>query len=94
MRYFVLVDLCDQAPFLPAEIRTWPPEHFLSWLALFGEVAAAAPRPGDPADLQFYVFRAPSGRETGFALSTDGRFYVLSPRLSQVWGEPKWVYTP
>jgi hypothetical protein len=75
MRVFVLVDLDTQAERLPTEVRTWPPERFLSWLQLSGElVEFDAPRLGYSASTRLFGFHAPSGLVTSFTLTEQGRF--------------------
>jgi hypothetical protein len=86
MRVFVLVDLDTQAERLPPEVRTWPPERFLSWLQLSGElVEFDAPRLGYSAGTRLFGFRAPSGLVTSFTLTEQGRFCVSFPHYRVVW---------
>lgn len=94
MRYFVLIDLSQQAEFLPPEVRDWPPERFLGWLRLYGEVL---PRPldlpahaGHPQKVITIWGFFPSSVKTSattFVITKRGQFILLNPGFHQIWGE-------
>jgi len=85
MHVFVLVDLEAQAEQLPAAVRTWPPERFVSWLQLYGEVFELDTRYGYDPGTRLFGFRAPSGLYTAFTLTEHGRFCVMFPHYRVVW---------
>ena len=100
MRYFVLLDLLTQADYLPPEMQDWPQERFLSWLALFGEVSPPWPIRGTARlgfvdhDIDIWLFRAPTGRETTFIISRNHQLVIfvsmdhqiLDLNVRQIWG--------
>jgi hypothetical protein len=88
VRAFVLVDLAQQADLLPLEVRTWARERILSWLSLFGQIFPFQLHISPDHTIAAWLFKAPSGLETTFVLTEDGRFYILWPLPRQVWGLP------
>lgn len=74
MTRFVLVDLYDQAAFIPRDVRM-PPERFLAWLRQFGEVGHM-PVYRQGLYVEAYAFRLVTGLESSFWYDDEGELYV------------------
>jgi hypothetical protein len=71
---FVLVDLYDQAAFIPRDIRT-PPERFLAWLRRFGEAEGRLVfKKG--RYMEAYAFRSMTSLESSFRYDDEGELHV------------------
>src|SRR6476646_7744170 len=67
VRSFTLVDLVSQAEYIPLEVRAWPRERILAWLAQNGEVWRTSFHlfPAHLDDGSSFFFRSWIGCETG-----------------------------
>jgi hypothetical protein len=75
VKEFYLIDLIDQAPYLPQRVRSWSFEQLLSWLRVYGEVTIDPQR---PRHFRFREWWALTGKYYDlFSYTEDGtlRFY-------------------
>ena len=93
MAEFVLIDLYQQLPFLPAQMETWSRERVLRWLRVYGEVRHIV----DPFDVNenrerlswfrdTYYFRSWVGLQTGFVLRGPGDLFIPGTR-QRAWAQ-------
>jgi hypothetical protein len=98
MSEFVLIDLRSQITFLPRQMRTWPREHILGWLRIYGEVHPL----GDPSKAlnerlspehmrlfqDTYIFRSWVGLQTGVVIRGPGDLFIPGTPL-RAWMAPE-----
>jgi len=88
VRSFTLVDLVSQAEYIPRDVRAWPRERILAWLAQYGEVwrIEVWPIPVHLDDGNDFFFRSWIGCETGFRLTEDGSMALVGDHfMVPVW---------
>jgi hypothetical protein len=83
MTAFVLIDLYQQLPFLPPQMKTWSRERMLRWLRVYGEVGPVVdPFEANASDERrswfrdAYQFRSWVGLQTGFVLRGPGDLFI------------------
>jgi hypothetical protein len=87
VRSFVLVDLVSQADYIPHEVRAWPRERILTWLAQYGEVW---PIPTCLNDGNHFGFRSGIGREAICRLTNGGEMTLIGNHfMIPVWEKPQ-----
>jgi hypothetical protein len=82
MATFVVIDLAQQAPYIPLSIRAWPRDRVVSWLRLYGDVIHLPHPFTDGA----FLFRSWCGIETAIDFREDGRLSIIGDHTARlVW---------